>query len=216
MMPDSERALGGAGQGLMLLLAALLSGCGFIGGGDEGLDVPRNDDGIETWDLRDPPAAEELGLERSIDEVILSTDEPRPVRVLLPEGMVLEADLTTVSFDNHRGGAGDRVPSGMDLHSSAMDFDEARQRLGSSFGQLGIDPGGIIEQWQADVDAMPDGGGIGEGETVGASGSRQLGYLRISVGGRYSPPADAATLSWTAVWEPQVEGTELADAGRLP
>lgn len=173
-------------------------------------DVPRDADGVETWDLREPPTAEYVGIQPGENTAVYSSLDPRPVRVLLPDDVVIDAELTTVTFDNFLAPDGSQDPHAMNLHSQAFAFDEAIGELRPYLTQLGLSEDAISE-WKADIEAATDE------RPIRGGASTTVGYMQIGVGGRYTFEDDAASLSWGAGWGPLMEApSELSPPSEPP
>src|SRR5690625_3894799 len=102
-----------------LIILACLSGCGTHMNTD-------NDDGFpQTWDLREPPTREQVGMKND-DTVIFETDAPRTVTLRLPEDTSLTLPLTLLTFDNYgRDPSGDNQnPTGLDGKTDRVPLDE--------------------------------------------------------------------------------------------
>lgn len=205
MMPQAVRVgparrLVAAGRMCVVVgMALALAGCGWASRvRDANLDVPRDEDGVETWDLREPPTAEYVGIDERFDEAIFSTLEPRRVRVLLPDGRVIDAGLTTVTFDNHLTPEGDLDPTGMNLSGPALPIDEAMDRLREHLSELGLSDESVRE-WESEIDRSEDE------RPIRGGASTTIGYMEIGVGGRYTFLSDQSTLSWGAGWGPGMD-----------
>lgn len=107
--------------------------------------APVNEDGVEVWDLRTPPSAQDVGMPDNEDYVGYETDDPRRVRFLLPEDRQLTIDATLVVFDRvmHKDPADPTRPTGMDFRMRPMPLDKASAVMGRSLKAFGLDTGPV-------------------------------------------------------------------------
>ncbi len=111
--------------------------------------APTDDNGVEVWDLRTPPSADDVGLRADKDYVGYETRKPRRVRFLLPEDHELTIDATLVVFDRvmHKDPADPTRPTGMDFRMAPMPLETAYKVMSTSlkaFG-LGTEP---VDTWR--------------------------------------------------------------------
>ncbi len=159
--------------------------------------APTDADGIEEWDLRTRPTAQDVGMPDSKNYVAYETDEPRTVRFLLPKGKVLETKLYLVVFDRVTVPAttDKTVVTGMDLHTAPMPLDDAYTVMADSLKAFGLDPE-PADEWRTKIENRPTSGPSADRRIEGG-GNTVLGYLDIGVGGTYDPvDGDVTTISY--------------------
>lgn len=192
----------------IVMLGMLVAACSSLPSADTEdvmeFDLPRDADGVEAWDLREPPTASAVGLSGEHDEAVYSSVDPRLVRVLLPDGLSIEADVTTVSFDNHLSEDGEVDPSSLILHGANRPFDEALASFETSLEQLDLRRDAAAT-WEDDVTTA-------DSDTVRVGASRVIDYLEASVGGRYKSLSGNASLTWTFGWSETTMDRARSDA----
>ncbi|MGQ0629427.1 MAG: hypothetical protein ACT4P1_00145 [Sporichthyaceae bacterium] len=157
--------------------------------------------GFGRFDLRTPPTRAEVGM--ADDGATDAIYESRPqdafeVEVLLPDEQVLrfESDLTVFS----RGGGkfpSTQAPDGATIKRGLLSVEEARDRLLA-----------LAEQFDLEVEPIDDWYRIASSGRVPSNDaqpntpflSTKLGYLTLSVQGRYSPTADDAVVAISLFW----------------
>ncbi len=183
-----------------------LSGCTVTSTADDqptpSVAARTSVDGTETWDLRTPPAAHEVGIPAGGDTAVYETDQPRPVLVRLPEGGTVTAQPVLVTFDNFAGvRSGSDAPTTMDLSTSPLPLDQAYETFVAGLRELGL-PERTAQEWRDRVHARPTAG-ADEGLAVNASASIVQDYLKVTIAVRYSPVGDSAVVAWNLYWGPR-------------
>lgn len=149
--------------------------------------APTDDNGVEVWDLRTPPSADDVGLRADKDYVGYETRKPRRVRFLLPEDHELTIDATLVVFDRvmHKDPADPTRPTGMDFRMAPMPLETAYKVMSTSlkaFG-LGTEP---VDTWRQDIENKPTSG-VESNRRIEGGGNTKIGYLTVGVGGVFDP-----------------------------
>ena len=180
---------------MMLIALLTTTGCtvSFNGDTDTGHDktphakAPTDDNGVEVWDLRTRPTAQDVGMPTSEDYVAYGTDEPRTVRFLLPEGKVLETKLYLLVFDRVTAPAttDKTVVTGMDFHARSMPAKDAYKVMGRSLKAFGLGTA-PVDQWRQEIENRPTDGYRANMPIEGGDGAT-IGYLDIGVTGDYNP-----------------------------
>lgn len=149
--------------------------------------APTDDDGVEVWDLRTRPTAQDVGMPDSKDYVAYESDEPRTVRFLLPDDKVLETELYLVVFDRVTVPAttDKTVVTGVDFRAKTMPLDDAYVVMGDSLRAFGLDTS-TVDAWRAKIEGRPTDGPSATLRVEGGANT-ELGYLGIGVGGVYNP-----------------------------
>jgi hypothetical protein len=161
--------------------------------------APTDADGVEVWDLRTRPTAQDVGMPTNKDYVAYETRKPRTVRLLLPQGKVLETKLYLVVFDRITAPAtkDKTVVTGMDFHAAPMPLDDAYEVMGDSLKAFSLDTS-AVDQWRAKIEGQP-ATGPSVNLRIEGGGNTELGYLGIGVEGSYDPiDGDLATISYRA------------------
>ena len=186
----------------VLLVSA---GCSVRFNGDPGPDArrtphataPTDAGGVEVWDLRTRPTAQDVGMPDSKDYVAYETRKPRRVRFLLPEGRKLTIDATLVVFDRVTVPATtDRtVVTGIDFRMAPMRLETAYKVMGVSLKAFGLDTK-PVEEWRTEIANRPTKGSLASLRIEGG-GNTRIGYLTIGVGGVFDPlDKDLATIKY--------------------
>lgn len=187
------------------LLAAGVGGCSVrweTNRRDPLAGVPKNSDGVEQWDLRQPPSRADVGMAEGEEFVAYEDrDRPRPIVLLLPQGRTLRLEnVYLVTFDRitvtqERLSATDG-PVQMDFRPELQPIAQAQEELRRSLGVIGADTG-AAERWRRAVDSRPRTG-MGSDQRVEGGASVQLGYLTIGAGAVFDPVAESgnATLKY--------------------
>lgn len=160
-------------------------------------EAPTNADGVEQWDLRTRPTAEDVGLGGGKDVVTYSTgpSAPRPVVVLLPQDRTLRVEkVSLVSFDRVGPPPGEKDtpdPTAMDFRSGPLPLDEACALMKRSLTTFGLSTR-PVEEWRAKIEGRPSSG-VESQRRIEGGGNTDLGYLDIGVGGVYDPQNEDET-----------------------
>lgn len=114
----------------------------------------------KSYDLTRPPSREDLGMEPGKSFMDVSCDDGFTVTVALPDAAEISLTARGVSADsystdNPEAGA----PTTVDVHSVALDVDEAVQLAGGLADRLGIDAQ-PVQNWQHEVGNDPSGGNV--------------------------------------------------------
>lgn len=175
------------------LLAAVCVACGTASGPGQPVTT---EDSVTTYDLREPPRREDLGMETGSPVVTQRFDEPTSVRLRLPEERELRTPVTLVAADSYAGApdVGAAPPTGMDLHTTLMPLEEAAQVMRESLGQLGTSPD-AVEPWVREASVAEGSEGVRS-----ANVETRLGYLSVRLQGRYSPLDRRASVTYTLFW----------------
>ena len=174
-----------------LLVTVLVQGCGVRIGDDE----PQR--AWDEWDLREPPTRAEVGIPEGRTTVIYqdSPDSIRDVTVWLPEDRVLRSRANSVSFS----AIGTREPATsdpwtMDIGSGLLALDEALDEMAASLRELDA-PADAADDWYREAAAAR-----GADRVESAWVSTEVGYLTVSVQGRYSALDQTAVVAYLLTW----------------
>jgi len=153
--------------------------------------APTNADGVEQWDLRSRPTAEDVGMTNDKDVVFFETGpgDPRPVVVLLPQQRTLRVEkVSLVTFDRIGPSPGMKDtpdPTAMDFRSGPLPLDEAYALMRKSLTSFGMSTR-PVDDWRAKIDNRPSSGPESQMRIEGG-GNTDIGYLDIGVGGVQNP-----------------------------
>lgn len=197
--------------GLLLagLLAGVLSACTVdtnLDDGDSMTEPPgtalSTEDGVDTWDLRQPPTRADVGLPDGEHTAVYETRERRPLVLLLPEEVRLEIEARLVVFnDLLRIREDDPDPTTMNISTGALDTDVAYDRYTSSLETLGL-PAGAADRWRADIEKAPDSGPEAGRSVSSGDRSVDLGSVTVGLGVTYSPVSQLSILKLSLSWVP--------------
>lgn len=164
------------------------------------------EDGVEVWDLREPPTAADVGIQPGEKTSDFQTGVPRRIRLLLPEGFELETVGPLLGFDNyghphrkldHPERLGSWTPSTMFVKSAPLEPNAAYEGFKRDLAAVGLPPD-AAETWLAEMRSAPTAGpGVGP---IQVRDFAEVGYLEVAVLASYSPVGDTTVLSWT--WAP--------------
>jgi len=166
-----------------------------------GCTVDRTDEPTErewdSWDLTSPPTRAEVGMAEGRTTVIYQTSpaDSQPVTVRLPGDRVLQSQANSVSFSAL--GAPEPTqddPTTMDIGSALLPLDEALSEMSAALRTLGL-PTAEAKEWYRSAAAASGGDRI-ESPWLRAS----VGYLTVSVQGRYSALDRTAVVSYVLTW----------------
>lgn len=179
---------------IMLIGLLTTTGCtvSFNGDNEDGdktphATAPTDDDGVEVWDLRTRPTAQDVGMPDDKNYVAYETDEPRTVRFLLPQDKVLETKLYLVVFDRVTVPAttDKTVVTGVDFRANTMPLEDAYVVMADSLKAFGLDTK-PVDEWRSEIENRPTSGPSANLRIEGGANT-VLGYLDIGVGGVYNP-----------------------------
>ncbi len=177
------------------LLAGLSAACAT--GSGSGTEQPATtEEPVTTYDLRQPPAREDLGVQTGSAVVTQRFDEPTSVRLRLPADRELRVQVTLVAADSYAGAPDveSAPPTGMDMHTTLMSLQEAAQVMRESLEQLGTSPD-PVDPWVRKASLAE-----GSERIRSANLETRLGYLSIRLQGRYSPLDGRASVSYSLYW----------------
>src|SRR5699024_11224353 len=122
----------GSPASFAVIILACLGGCGTH------MNTDNDDDFPQTWDLREPPTREQVGMKND-DTVIFETDAPRTVTLRLPEDASLTLPLTLLTFDSYGAGPSeDADPVDLDGKTDRVPLDETVELYRSTLDQLNM------------------------------------------------------------------------------
>lgn len=157
--------------------------------------------GSGRFDLRTPPTREEAGFSDDGSTLAVyerSGRDPFDVEVLLPGDQVLriEADLVLLAAESMRFPT-TTAPESMEIKRTSLSSEDARDQLLALAAQfdLEVEP---INAWYriADSQRIPTNDAIPNTPYLSA----ELGYLTLSVQGRYLPTGDTAVVAVSLFW----------------
>ncbi len=124
------------------------------------------------YDLTRPPSREDLGMQPGKSFMDVSCDEGFEVSLTLPDGAQVSVTARRVNADSHSAASPESgAPTTVDVHSVALDADEAVRLASGLADDLGIDAQ-PLQSWRAEVE------GDGSAGNVDSPFMRnQLGYL---------------------------------------
>lgn len=153
--------------------------------------------GIETWDLTKKPSRSDVGIESGDDTSAFVTRKARPVRVLLPEGIVVSTSARIVTFEAMSSGNG--TPSSMDVSTALLSPADGYDMFKRQLTELGL-PTTKADEWKALAEASPKGDV--NADLVNVSTSRRTGYIGFGINLKYFPQEQNAKIQWTLYWGP--------------
>ncbi len=161
-------------------------------------DVLGSGQGV--FDLRTPPSRAEAGMVDGPDLVSFQDrgHEVFRVQVLLPEDEVLEVETDLVTFHTDTAiRPNTDPPTTMDIHRGSLAPADARDVLLAAAAQFGLETE-PIRQWYE----IAESGVIPAVEAVAKTPylNGRVGYLSVTVQGRYSPLTDSAAVHFIVFW----------------
>ncbi|MGQ0624474.1 MAG: hypothetical protein ACT4PP_07465 [Sporichthyaceae bacterium] len=152
------------------------------------------------FDLRTPPSREEAGFPEEVTAFAYQElgGDPFVVDVLLPGGTTLTMESTFVSFATRtvRRPTSD-PPVSMEISRGLLSAEDARDRLLALAAQFDLEVEPINEWYRiADSQRVPASDGIPNTPFL----TTKLGYLSLSVQGRYLPTGDTAVVAVSLFW----------------
>lgn len=173
------------------LTGMVVLGCGVQLGEDE----PERS--WDSWDLTDPPTRADVGLAEGRTTVIYQETpaDIRTVTVTLPEDKVLTSQANSVSFSALGSTtAASSDPTTMDIGSGLLTLDEALDEFAASLRVLD-QPSDEADDWYREAAAAS-----GADRVESAWVRSEVGYLTVSVQGRYSALDQTAVVSYVLTW----------------
>lgn len=152
-------------------------------------------DGVEIWNLQDPPSTTALGIPEDSAAGIYETQEPRTVRFDLPGGTRLTVKATLVTFE--RFGDGETARFTVGVRTAQLEPDALVATFRDVLGQLEVSTD-AADQLAADLKAAPDD--QTEHIIVG-SDTVTLGNLRIGAQADVAPIAGAGPVIIGGSWQ---------------
>jgi len=170
----------------VVLTATLMQGC------DVGSDSPTSPGSEscedQTYDLTEPPTRADFGMPDGESTVTVACDGGFVVTLNLPEDASTRLTSRRVNADSY--GADDAAtgdPTTIDIHSVALDPDDALQVAGGVASDLGMDEK-PLHRWRFDIKASPN-------DSVDSPFLRsKLGYLTAELQLQYLPGSANAYL----------------------
>src|SRR5699024_9887745 len=104
-----------------------------------GTNSDDDDASPQSWDLREPPTREQVGMKDDEDDVfaLYDTDEPHQVDLKLPENTTLTLPLTLLTFNSPRLAPSDpQPPTSLDGKTDRVPLDETVELYRSTLDQL--------------------------------------------------------------------------------
>ena len=182
----------------LMLTAGLISGCAD---GDTKDTMDTTDRTEKTWDLREPPTREQVGMKND-NTVIFETDAPRTVTLRLPEDTSLTLPLTLLTFDNYgRDPSGDNQnPTGLDGKTDRVPLDETVELYRSTLDQLNMGTDTIADfQKQA---SAADGAQHPAKRITSQPLTKRVGYIEIQLHAEYEPDNQVGFIQFSGAWGP--------------
>lgn len=104
-----------------------------------------------SYDLSRPPSRADVGMDPGEGYADASCDAGFPLRLTLPEGTTTSLTASQVSADSYSAvDPGTNPPTTMDVHSVALDLDQAVRTSTRLANDLGIDPSALAT-WRQQV-----------------------------------------------------------------
>lgn len=108
-----------------------------------------------SYDLARPPSREELGMQPGRSFMDVSCDQGFQVTLTLPDNVDIGVTARRVNADSHSAVNPETgPPTTVDVHSVALDTDEAVQLATDLAARLGIDAG-PVQSWRLQVEDTP-------------------------------------------------------------
>lgn len=187
-----------------LVVSLALAGCSVtVESHGSGKDSPppaaarSTSGGLETWDLRSRPDRADVGLTGAEDTSAFETDDPRPIRVLLPRGRTLDLKASLVTFEGIGTPHGE--PASMDASSGVISVDEAGDQYGRNLTQLGLSQESV-QRWRERVERAGPQRGDANAQPFAEGESKRIGYVTVNVSAKYYPDDQTAFVKWTLEW----------------
>lgn len=165
------------------------------------------DSGHGRFDLTRPPSREEAGMPAGATQVTYQREDHKPfaVTVVLPGGRELDVEARLLTFDALTEPDPARAaPTTMDIHYYAPNLDAGRDHLLATAREFGLDTGLVSKWYQEAKGSLPN-----QAPASAASPwlRASVGYLRLDVQARYSPPVDTPQSDQTDIhylltWKP--------------
>ncbi|MGQ0624475.1 MAG: hypothetical protein ACT4PP_07470 [Sporichthyaceae bacterium] len=155
--------------------------------------------GFGRFDLRTPPSRGEVGLADGADSAIYesSVEDAIEFEVLLPEGQVLKMQANLAVFSGITSLPSTRPPDAASFSRQQLSSEDARDRLLALAAQFDLEVEPINEWYRiADSQRIPASDGIPNTPFL----TTKLGYLSLSVQGRYLPTGDTAVVAVSLFW----------------
>src|SRR5699024_3369753 len=167
-----------------------------------GTNSDDDDASPQSWDLREPPSREQVGMKNDEDDVfaLYDTDEPHQVSLKLPKNTTLTLPLTLLTFDSYG-----RHPSSDNQHPASLDGKTDRVPLGetvelyrSTLDQLNMGTDTIADfQKQA---SAADGAQHPAKRITSQRVEKKYGYMRLQVLAQYEPDTQVGYIKISGVW----------------
>jgi hypothetical protein len=192
------------------LLLSTLGGCRVAAAPREPASTKVKDvldSGHGRFDLTRPPSREEAGMPAGTTEVTYQRDDHKPfaVQVALPGGKELDVDARLLTFDAlSEPDPASAPPTTMDIHYYPPTLEAGRDHLLTAARELGFDTG-LITKWYEEATGPRPNQAPASADSPWLRTS--VGYLRLDVQARYSPPVDTPQSDQTDVhylltWQP--------------
>lgn len=194
-MTATSRA--GACWTALVVAVAAAAGCTIDNGSDEPSGVTGTVEDSDRWDLTEPPSRADVGMPDGQSVAVYETDDDRSITFELPEDVTLTVEAYLVAWDSMlRSSPQSDAPGSVAVTSGYTDLETAQRRFTEAADTLGL-PAAPVSRW---VRAAADADGVERVESDPVRG--RLGFLRLSVSGRFVPPEDKALLTYSFVWAP--------------
>ncbi len=157
------------------------------------------DSGSGRFDLTRPPSRDEAGMPAGKSHVTYQRDDHKPfhVAVQLPDGRGLDLDVRLVTFDSMSAPDPESAPpTTMDVHHYPDSLEAGRDHLLAAAEQFGLDESAITRWYTEATSKRP----VQAPPAVELPWLRAtIGYLKLEVQARYTPPVDTAQSAQTVV-----------------
>jgi hypothetical protein len=131
------------------------------------------------------------------DTSTFETDDPRPIRLLLPEGRKLDLTAYLLTFEGI--GTPGKRPGSLDATSGVLPVDEAEDQYRRNLIQLGRSRRSAT-RWHERVERAASQRGDPNAQPFAEGESKRLGYVTVNVEAKYYPDDTAAFVKWSLEW----------------
>jgi len=171
-----------------------------------GTNSDDDDASPQSWDLREPPTREQVGMKDDEDDVfaLYDTDEPHQVDLKLPENTTLTLPLTLLTFNSPGLAPSDpQPPTSLDGKTDRVPLDETVELYRSTLDQLNMGTDTIADfQKQA---SAADGAQHPAKRITSQRVEKKYGYMRLQVLAQYEPDTQVGYIKISGVWGPTLK-----------
>jgi len=167
-----------------------------------GTNSDDDDASPQSWDLREPPTREQVGMKNDEDDVfaLYDTDEPHQVSLKLPKNTTLTLPLTLLTFNSPGLAPSDpQPPTSLDEKTDRVPLDEAVELYRSTLDQLNMGTDTIADfQKQA---SAADGAQHPAKRISSNIVRKRIGYLQVEVVAQYEPNTQVGYVKLMGTWD---------------